>query len=294
MSGAEWPQTGGPESGKKKSKGLLPVLLLLLLACGIFAGAVLYLGGPQEALNLIGLGAAPPAGRAGATTTSSTPDPASSETTDPVEASGELNLPPGVSEDLAKRMYVEQIQSQANLRKLADGDLTLIKVTSVELNKRKTAGAVFMKAFFSDGTSAPGVMQMVYRGDNWYIMSVTGLSDQSVYGSAKTVQRGTIEEGKQHDKKVIRESGIEVFDVGVMNTMLAEQRANQEVVRALLGKKYSRMEFGDPLEGSGTTTVPSKATGKKVDPLDAEAALIEKTVDDSDYIFLASFRMVEK
>jgi hypothetical protein len=288
---SETPQVGvvGGSAAAKASRRVLRALLILAVlvvlasAAAYFAGGLDYLRSYAPAGWTLGSPGKAPAkdpspALAAATTTSTL---ATVSTT-------ELQLPPGVSPDLAKRMYVEQIQSQVNLGKMADGEITRFRVVSVKSSK--TGAAVFVTAYFADGTEAPGVMQLVKREGVWYFMSFTGLRRGELSGSADTVQDGTIEEGRQSDAVVVQESGITVFDYGVINTFLAEQVANQTLITAVIDGAFTELGLGRPVDYVGTTSVPCEFSGKGTQRTAGTAVLIDKTVDSQNLTFLTSFR----
>ena len=127
-------------------------------------------------------------------------------------------------------MYVEQIQSQVNLEKMTAGEISRFEVTSVKQSQDAKSAAVYVKAFFADGSSAPGVIQLVKPDGAWYFMSFTGLRPADGGGEAETVNSGSVAQGKQSDAKVVADSGVTDFDYGVINTLLAEQTANQSLI----------------------------------------------------------------
>jgi hypothetical protein len=270
---------------------LLP-LLVLLLAVAVFAVAFYYVGGIDYLTALMaGSGAGsggPQASPAPAVVATATPVPTG--TPDPAPAASALILPPGVTPSLAKRMYVEQIQSQVNLNKMADGEIVYFTVTSLQIAKTRDKATIFIKAFFSDGTAAPGVIQLVKPDGTWYFMSITGLRSDKIGGSAETVQHGTIAEGEQANEEVIRQSGVTHFDYGVINAMLAEQVECQSIILDMINGRVDRIDLQAPKAGAGTTTVPAKLSGKAPTKVDGDAVLIRKNVDYEDLLFLAAFR----
>ncbi len=268
---------GSPRSGNKV---LLP-LILFLLALAVVGAAFYYVGGVDYVTSLLGMGSAPDTGGAPAAAVVATSTPGAVSTT-------ELQLPPGVSPELAKRMYVEQIQSQVNLNKMAAGAITRFDVTSVKATA--DAASVFVTVYFSDGTSAPGVIQLVKRGGSWYFMSITGLSTDQATGLADTVNEGTVAQGAQSDAKVVSESGVTDFDYGVINTMLAQQTANQTIITGVVDGSLTTIALGKPVKGAGTTVVPANLSGKDAKPIAGEAVMIHTTDGNTKYLFLTSFR----
>ena len=148
----------------RSGDGVLLSLVLLLLAVAVVGAAVYYVVGVDDVTSLLGMGSAPGSG-------GTTPAAVPATSTPVVVSQTELLLPPGVTPELAKRMYVEQIQSQADLNRMASGEITRFEVDSVKVTAGKAA--VLVTAHFSDGTSAPGVIQLVKCGGSWYFMSIT-------------------------------------------------------------------------------------------------------------------------
>lgn len=283
---------------KRKSKVLL-MFLVFVLALLAFGAAVYFSGGVGYLTSLLGPSTNPGIPAAAATPTSAPEATSTTLVTTSTASETALQLPPGVTPLLAKRMYVEQIQSQANLRKMSEGLITHFVVTSVEFYKDKNRdrdgyedrAAVFVIAYFKDGTSSRGVIQWVRPKDTpvWYFMSFEGLN-KIAGGYAETVQRGTIAEGLQTNEEVIAQEGVTVFDYGVINTFLAEQTSNQTVIKRVLAGTLDGIKLGVPTAGVNTTLVPADYTEKNQPPLAGEAVLIYKTVDFEDLIFLTAFR----
>ena len=281
MSSIDGPRDGaGTPSAATKSpnKVLLPILFVVL-AVAVLGAVIYYVVGVRYVMSLFGGGSAPRSAPGVSTIATSTPPPFSQS---------ELQLPPGVSAVLAKRMYVEQIQSQVNLQKLAAGEIKRFEVTSVR--KTDSAASVMVKAFFADGTSAPGVIRLVKVGGDWYFMSFTGVNTKDVAGSAATVNHGTPAQGQKADAKVVADSGITVFDYGVINTLLAEQRNNQSLVSGIIDGSLSTIELGSPSGGAGTTRVPANFSGTSATPVAGEALMIDATHSGQQMTFLTAFR----
>jgi len=272
-----------PVQATSRSRGrvLLPVLLFLL-AIAVFGAALYFVGGVDYVNTLFS------SVTGGSPSKPSTPAAAVVPTPTPTPVATGLVLPPGVSEELAQRMYVEQIESQANLEKMADGEIVSFEITSVETKNERSA--VFVRARFADGSAAPGVIQFVRIEGIWYFMSITGLRPSNVGGSAETIQRGSVEDGERSNAEVIAESGVTVFDEAVMTTVLEQQRANQSIIVAMIDGSLTDLKLGAPGKGAGTTTVPSTLTGPKSAPVAGEAVLIHKSVDAEDLTFLTMFR----
>ena len=276
MAGTEQSQGDGSAQPAKRERrrSRIVALIFLLIAIAVLGVVVFYPAGIEYLVSLLHQGTAD---RPAVVATSTvTPDGVA------------LKLPTGVSEDLAKRAYVEQIQSQAVLKRMASGEVKRLKVTSVTTSQ--TAAAVFVEAFFADGTHAPGVMQLVRRGNAWYFMSLTGTANVRDNGYADSVSHGVLATGLQSDAKVVAASGITTFDNGVINAMLADQVANQSVTSGMLDGSLDVIELGTPVPGAGTTIVPATLSGKRAQPAAGEAVMVNATVAQDDLTFITSFR----
>jgi hypothetical protein len=167
---------GSARSGSK----VLITVLFFILTLAVLAGAVYYVGGVDYFKALL-TGNTPPSS-VGSGNTKPAAGAAVPTATVPAVSTTQLELPPGVTEDLAKRMYVEEIQSQVNLNKMAAGEIRRFDVTKVTQSKNRDAAAIMVTAHFSDGTSAPGIIQLVKPAGAWYFMSFTGLNPATASG----------------------------------------------------------------------------------------------------------------
>ena len=266
----------GVAAGSARSgSNVLLTVLFFILALAVLAGAVYYVGGVGYVTSLLNKGAAP--GGSSNTNPAAGAAAAVPTSTAPAVSTTQLQLPAGVTEDLAKRMYVEEIQSQVNLNKMAAGEIARFDVTKVELSKNKDAAAIRVQAYFTDKTSAPGIIQLVKPAGAWYFMSFTGLNTATASGYAEPTNQGTVAFGLQSNQKVIADSGVTEFDYGVINTLLAAQTADQTIVTGIVDGTLSKIGLGAPLKGAGTTTVPANLTGSAPKPVAGEAVLIHTT-----------------
>jgi hypothetical protein len=255
----------------KAANGVLLPVVFFLLALAVVGAAFYFVGGVDYVTSLLGIGQAPDSGGA-------TPAAVPAASTPTVVSTTKLELPPGVSPELAKRMYVEQIQSQDDFNKMTAGQVALFEVTSVKSGA--DAASAFVTARFTDGSSAPGVIKLVKRGGAWYFVSITGLNENG--GTAVNSQKG--------DAEVVSESGIKDFDYAVINTIVAQQEANQTIIVGLVDGSFSTITFGKPVSGAGTTVVPSSFAGTDAKTIAGEAVMIHTTDGKAKYTFLTSFR----
>jgi hypothetical protein len=262
-------------------------VVLAILAIGLFAVAFFYVGGMSYVNALLGGTPAAPATPAKpaasvAATSTSTPG---------TVTSGGLNLPAGVDEWLAKRMYVEQIESSANLARLANGDVTRFVINRVDATD--TTATISLNAFFSDGTSAPGVMYLVKRSGSWYFLAIGGMNLPSASGLAGGVGSGgstEIAETNAADvTETLGEMGISTFDPGVINSILSQQTVNQPLLKDVVSGTYTTIEMGKPSVGAGTTSVPVTLKGKSGAGQAGRLVLIKASIDGHDLTFLTTF-----
>ncbi|MEI7813641.1 MAG: hypothetical protein WCJ13_02475 [Coriobacteriia bacterium] len=282
MSNESFENDSAPASASPRKSRVLLTVLLFVLALAVLGGAIYYVGGVDYLMSSLGMGSSSGSGgsqtAAGGVATS----------TPPAVSASQLQLPPGVSEDLAKRMYVEQIQSNTNIQKMAAGDISRFDVTEVKATEG--TASVLVKAFFKDGTTAPGVLALVKRGGNWFFLSFTGMRPGDTGGLADTVQAMTDDEALTPDAQWVTESGITEFDYGVMNTLVAAQVADQKVITGVIDRSLTSIALGTPAAGAGTTLVPADFTGKGTASIPGEAVMIVTVAEQGGYTFLVSFR----
>jgi hypothetical protein len=282
--------TAGAQGAARPKRSVALSVLVLVLALGVFAAAVWYVGGVDYVMGLLGAGSpapAAPAQQAASTTATSTVGRPIAGTT----TSGGLNLPAGVDEMLAKRMYVEQIESTVNLAKLANGDVTRFVINRVDATD--TTATISLNAMFSDGTSAPGVMYLVKRSGSWYFLSIGGMNMTKASGLAAGVGVGGSTEIVESNLSDVTETlsglGIKTFDTGVINSILSQQSVNQPLLKDVVGGTYTTIEMGKPLAGAGTSSVPVTLKGKSGVAQSGRLVLIKASVDGHDLTFLTTF-----
>jgi hypothetical protein len=285
MSEAEASAPAGAQTIARPKSHVLRSVLILLIALAVFGAAMWYTGGIDYVMGLLG-GATPgspntsqPAASAAASSTASS-------------STGSLNLPAGVDEALAKRMYVEQIESTNNLAKMAKGDVARFAINGVDATD--TTATISLSVSFKDGTSAPGVMYLVKRSGSWYFLAIGGMNLPNASGLAGGVATGGSTEITEQNLPDVAEgmsqAGISTFDLGVINTILSQQTVNQPMLQALVGGTYNTMELGAPTAGLGTASVPVTLTGKGGASAKGQLALIAKTIDGHDFTFLTTFK----
>lgn len=281
----ELTDTAGARGARKPKRGVVMSVVLAVLALGLFAAAFFYVGGMGYVNALLG-------GTAPAPATPAKPAASKSATsTTGTTSSGGLNLPSGVDELLAKRMYLEQIESSANLTRLADGGVTRFVINGVDATD--TTATISLSAFFSDGTSAPGVMYLVKRSGSWYFLAIGGMNLPGASGLAGGVGTGgsteIVESNVADVTETLLELGIKTFDTGVINSILSQQAVNQPVFKDVVAGTYTALEMGKPSAGAGTISVPVTLKSKSGADVAGRIVLIKSSIDGHDLTFLTTF-----
>lgn len=178
-----------------------------------------------------------------------------------------LKLPLGVSRASALRMYSEQVDSQENITRLVNGEMTSFEITSRTVT---TSLATFrVRVRLTDGTTVYGVMTVRKFGGKWYFDSIKRSTHYRATGKVITTP-----------------------DVGVLNTMLEQQSANQDVIGKLCNGTYNRVSIGVPDEGFNSKVLPVTFSGVKSSQK-GEVTAIKRTVRGENLWFIVSFATVK-
>lgn len=258
--------------GKSRSKSLV-ALLVLVVALVLFGAAFVWAGGMDYVTELMGGGAAKPVANV----------PAKPKPTTPA-----VTTPSEVPDEFGKRLYLEQIESATNIKKLGAGDIVSFKVTSVTPSADRTM--VYITATFKDGTSAPGAIMTKQVDGAWYVFRVTGLRTGDTGGSANTVNPNgqTLLDETISIEAQMQRAGVVTIDTDVVATLLSEQRSNQEIIKGILDGTYDGFTVGAPQAGPGTIALEIQLTGKAT--AKGSVTLLTKQVDGRDRTFVASFK----
>ncbi len=146
-----------------------------------------------------------------------------------------LKLPEGVSRDLAYTMYGEQVDSADSIGELVDGRIEGFEVLKTDVTS--TTATLDLRVTLTNGITRSGVMNLAQAGDAWYFESI-----------ART--GATYEPGFESEP-----------DIGVLNTMLAEQSQNSTLTAQLADGTFDAVTVGTPKKGYRSTTIPVTFTG---------------------------------
>jgi hypothetical protein len=196
------------------------------------------------------------------------------------------SLPPGVDDVLAKRVYVEQIESQVNIGKLVNGDVTSFDYGKV--TKEASSATIEIKAHFKDGTSGPGVVGMALKGKNWFFAYIAGRNSVDATGLASTVARGTNEQSAEH----LAETARAKVDPGVLNTLMSEQVKSQAMLAEMVAGEYTRLTVDKTSKGLDTATIDVTLTPKSGASTKGQLICIRKEIDGKETWFITTFKKV--
>jgi hypothetical protein len=265
-------------SASSRSKVLLGGLVLVV-AIALFAAAFIYAGGVDIVTKLLAT--------TGLFQTAAAPTPPPAKT--PAAPAVVVTVP---GEDFGKRMYAEQLESATNIHKLATGDITSFAVSKVEKNATGTVAAVYITAKFSDGRTGPGAITLWQDSGNWYVMAIEGmrLPAGGAEVSVDVLEPDWAVDWKRPLAEVMASAGVKTFDQGVVDTLLAEQKADQDVTKAIMDGTYNACALGEPIKGAGTITIPVDLTGKQ--SAKAQVTIITKRIDGRDRLFITGFKIL--
>jgi hypothetical protein len=262
------------EQPKPRRGWLVFWVLVVLLALGAFVGVLFYGGGLDAAKQFY-------AGYMRGSSASPTPSTASTS------ADATANLSPEALE-AAKYVYAEQIESQVNLDKLADGQVSIVRVGTVDTQSDESL--VNVTVVFKDGTSAPGALRFRRVGGVWYFETITGLRSGASGGSADTVQDATDAAEPVGADAKLAEVGVKEPDPGVLSTFAEQTKVNQPLFRDLMAGEYASYVVGVPVAGANTFTIPITMKGTAESTAGATMVLVAKTVEGEDRVFLTTFK----
>ncbi len=269
-----------PKPGKAKSNKTLFAGMLVFVLLAAFAAAFYFLGGVDLVSNGLGglFSASTPA--PSSPSGESKPGAAVPATS---TASGGLNLPPGVDEAFAKRMYVEQLESEANIQKLVTD-----KVASFEFGKVSAVDGgteVELRANFRDKTSGKGVLGLAQKQGSWYFVFVSGKRGAATGGQADSVSSGSTQGFTTNDTAF----NDKPVDTDVLNAILDQQVKSQDIFKGIVDGTFTNLTVDKVTQGAGTATLEITLTGPKSAAMKGRVLCISKDIDGTPTWFITSF-----
>jgi len=169
-----------------------------------------------------------------------------------VVATDTLQLPPGMTEEFALRLWQEQIDSQVNIQKLVNGEITSFELGMVA--KGSELATIPITVEFADGTEAPGEFVLRKIGEAWYTAYIGGLRQTESDGMADTIAEGAT----AFPYTPLPDIGD--VDIGVLNTLVAQQRASKAVLDEYANGSILAVNILNITQGLGTRTISIEMT----------------------------------
>jgi len=246
-----------------KKRSVAPVVWLIVLIAAVlaFGAAVVWAGGVNEALILVGLGSP----------TNTTPsDAAAGGASKPAAAATATDaaLPPADALPASARtaMYEQQLQSQDYIRRLVDNEIESLALGTPEQSAE--AASVPIDVTLRNGSDVSGSMELKSFDGLWYFFSLT-----SSEGADDAVPSSPVDES--------------VVSVITRQQASAE---NQEMIKnGILGGGYKVARVTGVTKGAGTATVKVVLGGGSEAESKGEFLCIQKKDGSTTYWFIAKF-----
>ncbi len=247
-------QKGNP----KRSVAFATALMLVSLAA--FGAAFYFLDGMALVEEYLGTGDGGSATGTGSSEATESAGRVSEDT---------LQLPAGMPEEFALRIWQEQVDSQANLSRLADGEVEHIKVSGTDL--QEDVSTLSITASFRDGTSADGKLGFRKFGSVWYVAYVTGLRE----GDAGTAPTGPL-------------PAVDDVDIGLLNAILVENEKSAPVSEEYATGIVEAIRIAGVVKGRNTATLKIEMNETHEEGY-GDVILVTKDIGGKPYWFIARF-----
>jgi len=209
------------------NRAVIVASVVLVLAAGALATSLYYFDGVALISDFIS-GQFAQVSRGPETPSAvTTPDPQAVSST-------ELELPEGMSEAFALRLWQEQVDSQKMIGYLVKGRMTNLLITAV--NTEGDDSFLDVRASLSDGASVDGRIGLKRFDGAWYVVSVTG--DRN----AKPMQT--------------KLPTIDEVDITLLNTVVAEQFKSKAAIQEYVDGRIKSIQMSKPEPGANTVRIP--------------------------------------
>lgn len=151
----------------------------------------------------------------------------------PKKRAEELVLPQGMPRDFALRLWQEQLDSQQAIGELVNGQVQSLSIDRVE--KIGDQARLFVTLAFVDGSRTGGTIGLRRFGDVWYVANAT--ADREVPSTERPLP------------------DIDEVDVGLLNTMIAENQKSQSVINEYLDGIVKKINVTGVTAGPQTVTM---------------------------------------
>lgn len=146
-----------------------------------------------------------------------------------------LELPDGMPEEFALRLWQEQLDSQEMIGRLVSGEITSLKVDRVAT--KGDEAKLFVTVTLRDLPKASGVIGLKRYGGDWYIAGVTSTREGAAPSRPSDLP------------------SIDEVDIALLNTMIAENRKSQKVIGEYLAGIVREVHVEDITVGPKTATL---------------------------------------
>lgn len=229
-------------------------VLFAVLAVLLFAAAFYLLDGMQLVQDLLGKAEQPDV---------------VVETPGVVVTSNEgLVLPKGMPQEFALRLWQEQIDSQANTRRLVDGEVESILITRV--TQTGDDAVLDITAAFADGPSVQGTLEMQRYSGQWYFARLSGLRSDSAPATETPLP------------------SIEDVDIELLSTIVEQQSRSAAVLEEYATGVVKEIVIDRIIDGPGTVTIKIEMNETHEEGY-GELILIEKSINGEPHWFVARF-----
>ena len=208
------------------------------------------------------------------------PDASDSSTGTPEPDAQVLNLPEGMPEEFALRIWQEQIESQTNISRLANGEVEGFVIGKV--TREGDTATLDIRVSFADETSAAGKMGMRRFGGQWYVAYVSGMRRGETGGMADDVGEGS---GSAPETPL---PDLEEVDIGVLNTILDQQFRSAGPLEEYATGAINSVTVVNVTEGPGTFTLQLEMD-EDHEIGNGEIVILEKEIDGKPHFFIARF-----
>lgn len=246
--------------------------IAMILALGAFGAAFFLLDGMSVVDDIL-------AGKIPFVASKPARPVASNDSTSSAVDTKHLQLPTGMPGSFALRLWKEQVQSQATIHALIDGEVTALRVDSVE--QLGTLARLHVTVSFKDSTSAPGVIGLRLYGDVWYLAFASGMRPSDTGGEADVISSAGVDTTGTLPT-------VDQVDIGLLNTILAENAKSKAATREYVDGVVKQVKVLGVQAGPDTVTI--KLTMDETHEQGyGQIVLIRRQFKGEDLWFLARF-----
>jgi hypothetical protein len=170
-------------------------------------------------------------------------------------------------EDFALRLWQEQVDSQAMIGRLVNGDITTMAITKVDTGSNVSTLTVLVG--LQEGGNVDGRIVMRKFGDAWYVSTVTAEERGSSSASSPLPT-------------------VEDVDVALLNTMISEQRRSRKITAEYAEGKVASIRIKKGVLGPNTVRIPV-IMKEDHETSSADLVAIKQQLNGRDLWFIARF-----